>query len=282
LTQERKDVFYQEYARQIKSEAINLHLQNGKGVGFGRINTRLLGDTLVKFDEFYREVAYDSILGNHRGEIKLPKKEKDKLIRLAATEIVASKAASYSIIMRPFAADYNLFDSVSSFEKVASQIFNLISEVSDIDLLPNIYHDYSDFVIKSYQIFLEQIVNDEITIDLKWFSPQKNEGYSKQLNPYSANQSLINLAKLGSETFDKIIVRGKFTAINCKTAYFTFNSNDDETYQGYFDKLIRESAYTLNFQELYEVTIERKTIKEPGRYETRNEDTLIALYRITL
>lgn len=58
--------------------------------------------------------------------------------------------------------------------------------------------------------------------------------------------------------------------------HFTFFSNKEEQFNGYFDKLIKDSVPILTFTNLYQISIERRIIKEAGSPESKIRDIIIS------
>lgn len=263
-----------------KSELFNLHLPVGKGIGVGVIKTRILGQALLSFENLFQEVSLDHYLGKNRGEIKLKAKDKEHFLDLSSTQVVAQEAASYSIFIRPKVSTYDLLEGVTNTEAIARNIFDIFESTSDLQNLKQSYNNNSDFVYHRYRIFLEELVQLDLKIDLNWYNPMNRSLLKRSLNLYFANQMLNNLDELQTESEESFSTKGKFRAINCNTGYYTFMSIKDEEFNGYFDKLVKESMSLLTFRDIYEITINRKTKKEAGSVEPKITDTIIAHYLI--
>ncbi|GGI56891.1 hypothetical protein [Winogradskyella haliclonae] len=261
-------------------EIINLHLTKGEGIGYGKINTKLLGETLIAFDNLYREVAFDEMKGSNRGEVTDKKDNKDYFVR-SSTEIFMNKAASYSIFIKPSITQLDMFENVTESSKIAKRILELINNTSDKDLIGDYYPQISDFAVKSYQEFLKEIISKDINLSLNWFNPQNNETYSKDFSLTIANQINDNINSINTDFEEKFNLKGKFTALNCDTRYFTFKSHDDESYKGYFDTLIKDSMPLLNFTTLYEIIVNRTIKKEAGRSEPKISDIILSCQEVS-
>jgi hypothetical protein len=261
-----------------KNETINIHLHQGNGVGFGTINTNILGKTLIKFDKLYKDIGLDFFIGKNRGEVPLTQKQKEDFEPYISTEIYGSLAASYSVLLRPISSRYNLFNERSDTELIAQKVFSLISNSNKPDLLQSEYVLHSDFTINSYKGFLKQIYEMELDIELNWFSPVTGNELNEGLDYRNANSILENIENLNVQTEDNFSKKGKFRAINCDTGHFIFISNDNEQFTGYFDKQIKEGSELITFVSIYEIKISRKILKEPGRVDAKIIDTIIAFF----
>lgn len=262
-----------------KTETLNLHLHHGKGVGFGTINTDLLGRTLIKFDKLYKDIALDFFIGKNRGDVPLTPKRKEELNPFISTEIYGNIAASYSVLLRPKASNYNLFNNTSDTETIAKKVFSLISNSNQLELLQNEYILHSDFTISSYKVFLKDIYESQLKIELNWFSPTTTNEFNEELDYRSANKILDNIDNLNVLSEDDFVKKGKFRAINCDTGHFTFISTEEEQFTGYFDKLIKDGSEQITFIALFDIKIKRKIIKEPGRADAKIIDTIIAFFK---
>jgi rubrerythrin len=268
------------YANYKKSEIFNIHIKNGKKVSFGKIDTRLLGETLIKFDKFYKDVSLDFYLGKNRGEIKTEKKELNVFLELASTEVFAADAASYSIFIKPVDTGSDLFEQTSSSEKIANAIYEFISNSENDENLKISYANYSDYVFKSYKEFLEYIIKSEMKIDLNWYNPFNEKAESKRISYIKANETINSIENLQLESSDFFERKGKFRAININTGHFIFSSISEEKYNGKFDRSIQDSIEGLNFTDLYEIRINRKTIKETGRTTPKVEDKILSYFKL--
>ena len=52
----------------------------------------------------------------------------------------------------------------------------------------------------------------------------------------------------------------------------------EEQFTGYFDKQIREGSEQIVFTKIYEISIQRKIIKDASKEEPQIKDTLIGFY----
>lgn len=262
-----------------KSETLNIHLHQGRGIGFGTVNTEILGKTLTKFDKLYKDVALDIHLGKNRGESKLTKAKKEKLNPFVSTEVYWNIAASYSVLIRPKASEYDLFKQTSNTEIIAQRVFLLLNNSEDSELLKNEYLQHSDFTMNSYKAFLKNIYELELNLELNWFSPLNFNELDQNINYKEANARLKIIENLNVVDNDNFTQIGKFRALNCDTGHYNFVSNDSEQFNGYFDKLIKEGSDRINFIDIYEIKISRQIKKEPGISEAKVTDTILAFYK---
>lgn len=267
-----------DFAKHKKSEIYNLHIKKGDGVGYGTIKTETLGKTLVQFEKLYENVALDILIGIDRGVIDLKiKRNKEKFI-YANSEVIGSLAASFSLLLRPYQTDVNLFDELSSSEKIANETFALLNNSTEIEKLKNEYVRHSEYTIAAYKGLLKEIYSLELDIDISWISDKKELTYNQLINYRLANKIVNDIETLNTSSQDKITKKGKFRAINCDTGHFAFVSNNEEQFTGYFDKQIRDGSEQIVFTKVYEIYIQRKIIKEASKDEPQIKDTIIGFY----
>ena len=275
------DEYLKKLAKQKSSEVFNLHLKEGTGIRHGRVDTDVLGSTLLSFDNLYKEVALDYFFGRNRGELKISTKDKREKLGLSTTEVFLSKAASFIVYIKPkHIAQFQLFENKTTSQLITENLFNLFEISREDKSLQENYLKYSDFVFKSYRQFLKSITEYDIKLDVDWTNHTTDIFISEDFTLFQASQIIDSIDNINTEEIDEFKVKGKFRAINCNTGYFTFVSLDEEQYNGYFDKLIRDSAPLLTFTKLYEVSIERKIIKEAGSPDAKIKDKIIAHYEI--
>lgn len=267
-----------EFARYKKSEIYNLHIKKGDGVGFGTIKTETLGKTLVKFENLYENIALDILIGKNRGSVDLKNKENKEKFIYANSEVVGSMAASFSLLIRPYQSELNLFDELSSSEKIATETFNLLNNSIETEKLKEEYIKHSEYTIFAYKGFLKEIYSLELDLDISWCSDKKDVNFNQRLNYNLANKIANDIDTLNTTEGDSFKKKGKFRAINCNTGYFIFISNEEEEFKGYFSKQIKESSEQIVFTKLYEISIERQIVKEISKDEPQIKDTIIGFY----
>ncbi|MBB5645157.1 hypothetical protein [Pedobacter cryoconitis] len=258
------------------SETLYVHFKKGKGIGFGTANTEVLARTLLKFDKFYKETALDFKLGTQRGDIQLSAKKNEEYLSCTTTEVYGNIAASYAVLIRPVhATQFNMFEKSDS-EIISSHIFSLINNSTDVEDLKKEYNRHSDFVIKSYKAFVEEIYTSELKISLSWFSPESESEFNDEIDYIKANRIKTNLENLSIEEEEQFSIKGKFRSLNCDTAHFSFIGTSGEKFTGFIDDLIKEGSERINFISIYEITILRKITKEAGKQESKIKDILLA------
>lgn len=261
------------------SETIYYHLDSGKGVGYGRVSTEVLGKTLINFDKLYKSVALDHILGINRGDISLDAKKNEEYTQYTDTEIFGeAMRASYGFLIRPKVVQSDAFGQTET-EKIARKAFSLIKHSLETELLKSEYILHSGFTIKSYKDFLEDIYKLRLRISLDWFNPVNKDRVTDKIDYIQANKVLNDINNLSVTDTKEFRAIGKFRAVNCDTRHFTFTSTLEEQYTGYFDKLLKDGLVIINFIDIYEISITRRIVKEAGSKDEKTLDSIIAYYK---
>lgn len=273
--------FIKKLAKTKKSEIFNIHLKEGQGVRFGRVDTDILGATLLNFDNLYKEIVLDFHYGKNRGEVKIKKKEREEKVEMASTEVFISKAASFSMFLKPkYNSQIDLFQGETETGKIASNLFRLFEISKDKTLLEEEYLSFSDFVFKSYKKFLNNIKEFDFNLDVNWTNQATTSILKEDFNLYQSESIIERINNINTENTENFKVKGKFQAINCNTGHYIFEGTKEEKYQGYFDKKIKESIHFLTFMNLYEISIDRTIKKVTGSPEPKIFDKIIATYEI--
>lgn len=261
------------------SDIYNLHLIKGNGISYGKIKTDILSKALKEFDSLYKNIALDIYFGKNRGSINFKNKEESNKEKYLFTEVIDTVAASFSIILKPFYNEALIFEEAStSSEAIATSIFNLLNKSVDTELFSEIYPSFSEFTMSSYKSFLNEIYSDNLNLEISYFSNEKQIELKQYYDINLADKIILeinNFTLSEEDNFEKI---GKFRAINCNTGSFTFESNENETYKGFFDKLIKDGSEMISFTKVYKISINRKTTKEVSKERPKIEDVIIAFY----
>lgn len=258
-------------------ETYNLHLENSSGVGYGTIDTEILGKTLLEFEKLYKDISLDFIKGNLRGEARYTSKEKEELDPYTSTQTYLKRAGSYSILIKPANSMNNLFQQTSDTQLIAVQLFNLIENSQSTEKLMLEYKKHSEFAMRSFKQFLKMIYENSLKMDLLWFNPTTKKELFNKLTYVIANNILLNIETLNVVDEDLLPLTGKFEAFNCNTRHFEFFTNTKEHFKGYLGREVDTELKLINFINLYKVEILRKTVKVAGQQDAKISNTIVKL-----
>ncbi|MFA7273415.1 MAG: hypothetical protein WC044_06075 [Crocinitomicaceae bacterium] len=281
-----KDVFdILEEADKTDEELINLHIKSStRNVGYGKINSAVLGKVLSSYNNLTEETALS--LFDHNG--KLPKEERPRrrkgelrdIKKLAGLEFVYARAASFSVFLRPVSQRTNLFDAQTSSEKIASKVFELFEASTSPANLGKIKSSLSESMLNSYNQFLKNIDDCNISINLQYANPNNRVVLKNELSPIKVKRILENLSKLEFENKFEITEQGKFIALDITTFAFKFQTADDDVYSGKFSSELREYVYDYNLKNEYKVLISVDQSKISGKKTISEKDTMLRCYKI--
>jgi len=266
-------------ANSTSTETLNIHLENGKGVSHGVINTKILGDALIKFEDFFNNIGLDYYYSKQRGTFYKTSKEFLAKAPYFSTQVYEKVAASYSVLLKAQFSEFSLLSESgsSSFEEIYKMVNNLLSNSKSKETLEDDYLNYSKKTILSYKEFLKSISEWEIKMNIFYYSPVSLLKISHNINSNSANNILTWIKQYNVLNLEKIEISGHFRAINCDTLHFNFLDDKGMQYNGYFDKELQDGTVSINFIQTYSIVLNRLITKEPDETEVI-EDKISAFY----
>lgn len=259
-------------------QVLNIHLKEGQNVDYGTANTYVLGHVLTAFDDLYRATGLDVLEGVQRGKIVSFNSKKGKtLLPKISTEVFIQQAASFSLFIRPIIQEQQLtLDNSTETDIISERVFSLFMGSEDDGQFKDLFSKYSSFVHKAFVNFLEIIKDNNIEVDYNFYSPFSKHELTKDFNSEKAWIMLEMIKNFANVDEEKFSVKVKFTALNCNTGYYNCEDINGTVYHGYFDKLIKESMHTLNFTDLYDISVERRVTKQAGREEAKIDDLIVS------
>jgi hypothetical protein len=250
-------------------DVLNLHLKEGKSVGFGKADTRVLGNVLSNFEELYNEVAKDHIRGVNR-DIRISRADKQYLEELSQTEVTRVIAASLSLFIKPKKNQVRQQeiegqiverdDAIILFEKLGDLIENSHTE----EKIKAIKDSYSAPVFQKLQSFAQTVTKNDLSININYRPSENAKARQLNINKVSGNKIIDSVVSTSTNTEETLNVIGKFTAINCRTKHFSFiNEDESEEFTGYFDQVLG-GLERLNFTTNYKIKIHRTIFFDRG------------------
>lgn len=99
-------------------------------------------------------------------------------------------------------------------------------------------------------------------MELTWTNANQNIYVRQSINKTENKQILTNLS-LSIENVQEETLKGRFYLLNTKTGTFAFEVSDDRNLKinGRFDESIIDVIQTLSFEQIYEITVEKKVLK---------------------
>ncbi len=272
------------YSKIHKTELFHIHLNNGDYINHGRAQTNVLGNVLVNLDGLYHEVANDYTKGKDRTKKITNATEKFNYDGIAYTEVVLNRAASFSVYIKPkrnvpimnFFPEVSDSNFISSGEKIFHDVIEVISKAQSKESMLAIKDKYNHNVFNKLNAFAEHIIKCNLNVDFHYYNPISESKWKENIDLVKANEIMNTLSGTTINELTDINKIGKFTALNCKTGHFTFGSNDEEEFTGYFDDLVIPNMPNLTFVDFYEIKIKRKQSKNIFDSDFKFEDKIIS------
>lgn len=285
----KSDLEKDEYFKVLESHSQNsntgllrLHLNEGVNIGHGTVNTKVLGELLIGFENLYNETAIDVIRGKERHYLTKNISDNISFSEMASTEVYIQEAASYSIYLKS-KTDTN--SQSEGYEFVSDEIFSTINEVicsaSNKNDLESIKLSFNPKVFDSLANFSEIILENKITLDLDYFNSKSDTKISQIIKPSQAHTIHNNIISSSIERNDRIELKGQFTMLNTKTGYFVFLSNEKMEIAGYVSDLIKESMFSYNFRNKYDIVIQQNIIQRLKNNKSKVSNTLESCLNIS-
>lgn len=251
-------------------ESFNLHFRQGKHIGFGEGDAKVIGDVLSNFSSLYEEVVTDKHKGVERNA-KLNKIQRENFTMERVLNFSYALAASVSLIVKPkthierITFEDNI-PSTTEADDTFSRISDLLKGSIEFSDLRAIKDNYNTKVFKKLEKLAESIRDNELSIDFRYRSIQTSQNYDVNFTVSNSNGVIANLKRIYEDDFVTEEHEGAFDMIHCGTGHFSFVSNSDK-FRGYFVKGLTDLK-GLDFQTQYGITITR-TMKKGKQDEIK-------------
>jgi hypothetical protein len=272
-------------ARRNEAELINLHLaSSGDKVGYGKIQSQILGQALVNYHKIAEATVVNLFDPANRaaketnGKNRWQKGELENVKQLAVTEYLYDKAASFSVFLKPVRSIIYDATGKTTSETITDTIFKLFEAGTDLSKLNDTA--YSQAMLTAFSGFLKSIKENDVNITVQYANPFKGNTHKKRFDAYHAEIIIKNLSALDISAPKKNRYKGTFTALDRVRYTFEFVTEDNQRFQGKFDKQIIESVPALNLQKDYLATIETTREMKSGRKDPIERHMIISCVQI--
>lgn len=257
-----------------------LHINEGNNVGFGTIDTKVLGELLISFEDLYFATA-QSVFSRNGIADRLSIDDHMAFLNSSKTEVFIQERASYSLYLKAkHAYRYSSEGNDSHYQFVTDEIFDrlntLMLKSRDTESLSEIHTSYSSKVFKSLKQFAETVLANRLVVDFDYYNSSSDFNFEETLIPRDAHgifTSVGNDKLVSTEEFSLI---GSFSKLNTATGHFRFSSLNDQYFSGYVGSELFESMRQLNFNTNYNVRIERTKITLLGSVRDSYYSTMLS------
>lgn len=251
-----------EEASAAKSDLINIHLSSRNGtVGYGKVQSHILGETLTH----YHKIAEATVVNlfnksSYQSEDHLTVKQAKSL---AITEFAYSKAASFSMFLKPVNVIRDDKGETST-EKVQSTMFSLFELGDDASDIKK-HDEFSPEMLNAYSSFLKVIRDNDVKLTLQYGNVDNQHSYINTFDKGKSERVLQALSLKSMADEKNTYHEGSFVGISSRKKTFEFVEDNGSIYEGNFSVKLSDEIYSYRFNRRYGVTLRTKTFDNPNQ-----------------
>jgi len=273
-----------EVAKEKGQEVINIHLtSSNKVVGFGEIQSGILGDILVSYNKMAEAVVvriHDTKTKASKSHAKRWRKgERDKVVSLSRTTFT-SIAASFDIYLYPVR---NLLyeDGETSTEQITNRIFDLFEMGTSLNFETQGKANFPQEMLTAYESLLKVIKENGLTMAVQYGNPIKEYQRRESFNCIKSSEIVKKLRAIEQGESVERKFTGKFRALNRKNDTFEFESTTRDIIVGSFDKRIREGIYAfVNLHSGFQILVSTYWESRSGRNEPIERNVILSYSKL--
>lgn len=188
------------------------------------------------------------------------KKQNQKLNELFLDtnfEYVYSLAGSVRVLLRP--QNLQVSFTETSADDFARELIRLFKSGYSESELRKYAQEYGQEALVKFNELLQLLKKNKVNIAVSWTNASQHVQEGQKIEEKDKQHIIDNLAKSIERTED-MVIKGKFYSLNTRTGSFAFESIDDEklSISGKFDDTILDRIQTLTFEQVYEITVEKR------------------------
>jgi hypothetical protein len=183
--------------------------------------------------------------------------------RLAVSEYSYSKAASFSVFLKPIKVVIDN-DGESSTEKIQSSIFSLFEIGDDFNELKK-HPEFSVDVLGAYSSFLKVVSDNDIKVDVRYANVVERRSYFNSFNK-SKSEKIIKV--LAETKFTDAVLKtyeGAFAGTSSRKKIFEFVTTNGEVFEGKFAASLTDQIYKYPLNHPYRVDISTRQEESTGK-----------------
>lgn len=235
----------------------------GSDVKYGTMPFEKYTKCLLKVEELRQSCAKSFIkkIKSSENFKKLDsKKQNQKLNELFLDtnfEYVYSLAGSVRVLLRP--QNLQVSFTETSADDFARELIRLFKSGYSETELRKYAEEYGQEALVKFNELLQLLKKNKVNIAVSWTNANQHIQEGQKIEEKDKQHIIENLAKSIEQTED-MPIKGKFYLLNTRTGSFAFESIDDEklSISGKFDDTILDRIQSLTFEQVYEITVERR------------------------
>lgn len=172
-------------------------------------------------------------------------------------EYVYSLAGSVRVLLRP--QNLQVSFTETSADDFARELIRLFKSGYSESELRKYAQEYGQEALVKFNELLQLLKKNKVNIAVSWTNANQHIQEGQKIEEKDKQYIIDNLAKSIERTED-MTLKGKFYSLNTRTGSFAFESIDDEklSISGKFDDTILDRIQTLTFEQVYEITVEKR------------------------
>ena len=235
----------------------------GSDVKYGTMPFEKYTKCLLKVEELRQSCAKSFIKKIRASENfkKLDsKKQNQKLKELFLDtnfEYVYSLAGSVRVLLRP--QNLQVSFTETSADDFACELIRLFKSGYSETELRKYAEKYGQEALVKFNELMQLLKKNKVNSAVSWTNANQNIQEGQKIEEKDKQHIIDNLAKSIEQT-ENMAIKGKFYLLNTRTGSFAFESIDDEklSISGKFDDTILDRIQTLTFEQVYEITVEKR------------------------
>ena len=235
----------------------------GSDVKYGTMPFEKYTKCLLKVEELRQSCAKSFIKKIRASENfkKLDsKKQNQKLKELFLDtnfEYIYSLAGSVRVLLRP--QNLQVSFTETSADDFACELIRLFKSGYSETELRKYAEKYGQEALVKFNELMQLLKKNKVNIAVSWTNANQNIQEGQKIEEKDKQHIIDNLAKSIEQT-ENMAIKGKFYLLNTRTGSFAFESIDDEklSISGKFDDTILDRIQTLTFEQVYEITVEKR------------------------
>lgn len=271
-----------------RSGVLEVHFNESHEVGYGTIKLDLLAKALIHFSEM--SDALGSCYYNMEKKKFQSKKsdfetEKEKKIikftdktqfsNSTKLEVLANRAASFSLIMKPVEQELDL-GTPTRTDKFIEFVVDFITASESVQKLGDLAPNLDTVVFNHYEELLKTIRQAKFKLGINYLNTRTNSCIKKSIASDTAEKIISNLELFDMDHVQAFSLSGRFTLLNIKSGQYRFESLDGNSSGKLEDKALI-FAPNIAFYTDYQVEITRRVTKKASRRKTIITDAITSI-----